>query len=109
MAAYAMHFTIGDGLRYLCRKKRPPFPKAALLQLFAAGSYAGGGVGGVTGFFSRCGARSTRLALCQARSFSGWRVYLLYMMASSSVISSFTLPSRSPMSLVFSTPSCVSP
>src|SRR6266568_5376007 len=31
-------------------------------------AYAGGGVGGVGGFFSRCGARSTWLALCHARS-----------------------------------------
>jgi len=52
-------------------KKRPLFQKAALLQFFPAGFYAVGGVGGVGGFFSRCGARSTWLALCQARTFSG--------------------------------------
>src|SRR5438067_678053 len=43
-----------------------------------------GGTGGVVVFFSRCGARSTWLAVCHASSFSGWRVYLLCMMASRS-------------------------
>ena len=37
---------------------------------------AGVGEGGVAGFFSRCGERSTWLAFCHARSFSGTRVFV---------------------------------
>ena len=60
-------------------KKRPPFPKAAASLKLFPDSYAGGGVGGVGGFFSRCGARSTWVALCHARSFSGCaRVFVLH-------------------------------
>lgn len=57
-----------NGLRF----RRP----LRVLELFPD-SYAGGG--GVGGFFSRCGARSTWLTLCHTRSFSGWRVYLLWL------------------------------
>ncbi|MBI4324532.1 MAG: hypothetical protein HY674_04640 [Chloroflexi bacterium] len=69
-------------------KERPPFPKGALSLLPLVPDFYAGGVGGVGDFFSRCGARSTWLALCHARSFSGWRVYWFYMMAPSSTISS---------------------
>jgi len=46
---------------------------------------AGGWGAGGSGFFSRCGTRSTWLALRHARSLSDWRAYLLCMMASNSV------------------------
>ncbi len=74
--------------RFRRAKKRPPFPQAAASLLPWFPDFYAGGVGGVGVFFSRCGARSTWLALCHVRSFSGWRVYLLYMMASSPPLSS---------------------
>ena len=68
---------------------------------------AAGGVGG-SAFFSRCGARSTWLALCQARSLSGTRSYLLCMMASSCVTSSLSSLSSVPIRVVAPVPACVS-
>ena len=52
-------------------------------------------MGGGSGLSSRCGARSTRLALYRTRSFSGGRVYLSCMMVSSSPVSPFIFPSGS--------------
>ena len=57
-----------------------------------------------TFLLSRCGARSIWLALSQARSFSGWRPYLLRMMASSSMTWALARPSSWPINAVFPTP-----
>src|SRR6266571_8822742 len=77
-------------------------------------AYAGGGVGGGGGFFSRCGARSTCLALCHARSFSGWRVYLCpsvfirgFRLQPLRREKKFFAPSRPPTSSDFGATSCV--
>jgi len=53
------------------KQKRPPDSRRPPVFKGNGVRYAGTGAGAAAAFFSRCGARSTWLAVCQARSFSG--------------------------------------